>query len=96
MKIPKTFNSLCYNALDKLYDPMYELDEQPTGYKLFREMVQKDIKPASLEEIERWTNNPTPEELMETPPLKYMQFLHPNVRPFVIKHWEFIRNLPIH
>ena len=58
-------------------------------------MVVEQIKPASLAEINRWENNPTIKELFSVPNIKYLRFLHPLLRPYVIKNWEIIKNLDV-
>lgn len=89
-----TFDDFCHTYLDGLYDPTCG-DYQCTGYYALKEMCMKNIKPASLEEIERWENNPTQEELMSMPHLKYMRSIHPHFRSVIIGNWDFIRNLLI-
>lgn len=80
-------NKIC----DKLYD--YNLDEenQSSGWKTLKKMVLEKIEPATLEEIERYENNPTKEELFSIPDIKYMRVFHVKMRSFLIKHWEVIK-----
>jgi hypothetical protein len=78
---------------DGLYDPNFPDDVQCTGYKQLKKMVKEKIKPASLEEIERWESEPTKEELMATPDIKYLRFLHPVLRPYIIENWDIIKKL---
>lgn len=95
MKKQMSFNDFCYTVLDRMYEPRLPLESQSTGYKLLREMVIKDITPATKEEFDRWKNNPTTEELFSTPDLKYLTFLHVLVRPVVREHWDKIKQLKI-
>lgn len=91
----QSFNDFCYKVLDGLYDPKFEYDAQCTGYKLLREMVEKNITPASNDECERWRLNPTKEELLAKPDIKYLTFLHELLRPVIIKHWDEIKTLEL-
>jgi hypothetical protein len=86
-----TFNAFCEKALDGLYSP--ELTEQCSGYILLKKMLDEGIQPATPDETERWRTNPTQEELWGVPDLKYLQFLHPLLRPIVIENWDFICSL---
>lgn len=90
-----TFNKFCFEDCDGLYDPFFSQNEQCTGYKNLRLMVEHDITPASLEEIERWEKNPNGYELLSEPHLKYLRFLHPNLRPFIIENWNKIKKLEL-
>ena len=90
-----TFNEFCHEYCDGLYDPNFPYEKQSTGYKKLREMVEKQIIPASEEEYNRWSNNPTMEELLEIPDIKYMTSLHVNLRPLIRKKWDFIKNLTL-
>ena len=58
-------------------------------------MIIEKIEPASLDEIKRWENNPTEEELISIPDIKYLRFLHTNLRAFIIENWNEIKNLKI-
>ena len=82
-----TFNEFCTDICDGLYDPNFSEEEQCTGYKQLKKMVVEKINPASLREIERWETEPTKEELTSTPDIKYLQFLHPITRRFVVENW---------
>lgn len=90
-----TFNEFCYKNCDGLYDPNFGYEEQCTGYKQLRKMVIDGIQPASLSEIERWEKNPTIEELLSQPDIKYLRFLHILLRPYVINYWEIIKNMEV-
>lgn len=87
------FDKFCYEYLDRLYNP--NAKEQCSGYYLLRKMVIDDITPASIEETERWENKPEIEALTAAPHLKYLRFLHPILRPRVIKYWDKIKTLKI-
>jgi hypothetical protein len=91
----QTFNEFCYKNCDRLYEPRLSYDEQSTGYKQLRKMVNENITPASMEEMKRWEINPTVDELVSPPNIKYLRFLHVNLRPYIIEHWETIKNLII-
>lgn len=90
-----SFNDFCYKILDKMYEPRLSFENQCTGYKLLRKMVEKDITPATEEEYYRWKNNPTKEELFSKPDIKYLNFLHQLIRPFVREHWDKIKKLSL-
>lgn len=91
--LPLTFNSFCQQVCDGMYNPMLSNENQCIGYIKLKEMVDYGIKPASLEEIDRWEKNPTQEELTAEPDLKYLSFLHPNLRPVIIANWDYIKKL---
>mgnify|MGYP007089347074 FL=1 len=90
-----TFNEFCHQYCDGLYDPNFPYEKQCTGYKKLREMVEKQITPASEEEYNRWSNNPTIIELLSIPDIKYMTSLHVNLRPLIREKWNFIKNLTL-
>jgi hypothetical protein len=83
-----TFDLFCQTCCDGLYDPKLPESEQCTGYIKLREMVIGRITPATLEEMERWENEPTEEELASVPDVKYLRFLHPILRPFIVNNWD--------
>lgn len=91
----QTFNEFCIECCDRLYQPMLPLSSQSTGYLQLRKMVVENIKPASLGEIKRWETTPTNEELCSIPDIKYLRFLHPLLRPYIINNWDTIKTLPI-
>lgn len=90
-----TFNDFCYKICDGLYDPNFSQEEQCTGYKELKKMVVEKINPASLEEIKRWENEPSETELFSIPDIKYLRFLHPVLRPYIIENWNSIIKLEI-
>lgn len=90
-----TFNKFCEEVCDGLYDPRFPDKDQCSGYLRLKEMVINQIEPSSVEETKRWETNPTPEELLEVPKLKYLRFLHVNLRPLIIENWDFIKNLKV-
>ena len=90
-----TFDEFCHLYCDGLYDPRLSRDEQCTGYNQLKKMVLENITPASLKDTTRWENNPTREELISTPDIKYLRFLHPVLRPFIINNWEVIKTLDV-
>ena len=94
MKKP-SFNVFCFKYLDGLYVGNFSYDEQCTGYKQLREMVESQITPATKEETERWEKHPTKEELTAIPDIKYMRSLHPNLRNFVREKWSYIKDLKL-
>ncbi len=93
--VNRTFNDFCYKICDGLYQPGLPDEQQGSGYLKLKEMVVSEITPASMDETKRWENNPTIEELNETPPLKYLRFLHPNLRSYVIDNWGYIKKLEL-
>jgi len=90
-----TFNEFCHYDCDGLYDPNFSEEEQCTGYKQLKKMMVENIHPASFREIKRWETNPTPEEKLSEPDIKYLRFLHPLLRRFVIENWLDILTLKI-
>lgn len=86
-----TFDEFCNKCCDGLYEPKLPLNTQSTGYTQLRKMVAENINPATIDEIVRWENNPTLTELFSTPDIKYLRFLHPNLRPYIIQHWNIIK-----
>lgn len=90
-----TFNIFCEKHLDGLYDSRFSDEQQCSGYINLKKMVVEQINPASLEEVERWENNPTQEELFAIPDIKYLRFLHPLLRPIIIENWDNIKKLSI-
>ena len=90
-----TFDEFCYKLCDKLYLPNLPDHSQSTGYHLLKKMVIEDIEPVSLEEMKRWESNPTFEEKATIPDIKYLRFLHQNLRPVIIEYWCFIKKMKI-
>lgn len=90
-----TFNEFCRKNCDGLYEPRLSDDEQCTGYLQLKKMVIEGIKPASLAEIKRWETEPTFDELISIPDIKYLRFLHVLLRPHIIKKWRVISKLEI-
>lgn len=90
-----TFNQFCIDFCDRLYTPDLDLKDQSTGYKLLRKMVENNIEPFSLEACLRWEFNPTKEELLEEPDIRYLRFLHTNLRTFVRESWNEIKKLEV-
>ena len=91
----KTFNEFCHITCDGLYDPRLPENAQCTGYRELKKMVIGNLNPASLEEIKHWEIEPTLEELLTPPDVKYLRFLHPLLRNMVILEWETIKKLKI-
>lgn len=75
--------------------PCTSEESQCTGYKLLKQMVKEDITPAGINEALRYSVCPTTEELLSPVPLKYLKFLHVNLRLVIIKHWEHIKKLEL-
>ena len=90
-----TFNEYCVKFLDRMYTPELPDEQQSTGYLQLKKMIKEKITPASLEEIKNWENNPNIQELIVTPDIKYMRFLHPVLREYVIKNWKTIKQLKV-
>jgi hypothetical protein len=78
-----------------MYEPRLPQNAQCTGYIELKKMVVENINPASLEEIKKWETTPTSEELFTTPDIKYLRFLHPLLRPYIIQNWETIKTLDV-
>jgi hypothetical protein len=90
-----TFNEFCNKCCDNLYDPNFSENLQCTGYLQLKKMVVENITPASLDEIKRWEENPTNEELFSIPDIKYLRFLHPLLRTMIVENWNIIKKLKI-
>ena len=90
-----TFNEYCVKFLDRMYTPELPDEQQSTGYLQLKKMIKEKITPASLEEIKKWENNPNVQELIVTPDIKYMRFLHPILREYIIKNWKTIKQLKV-
>ena len=93
MKDNITFNEFCHKFLDGLYDPNFGYEEQCSGYKQLKLMVENNITPATKEECERWEKYPTVLELAQIPETKYMRNLHPLLRKVIQENWENIKQL---
>lgn len=90
-----TFNEFCEHTCDGLYDPEVGDDYQCTGYIQLKKMMVEKTSPASKQEMKRWETNPTEEEMRSTPDIKYLRFLHPLLRKFVVENWLDIVTLKI-
>lgn len=67
------------------------LSLESSGASQLNKMIEEGIEPASLEEMKRWETNPTPEEYRSAPDIKYLRFLHPLLRVYVIENWNEIK-----
>jgi len=90
-----TFNEFCYEECDRLYDPRFTEEEQCSGYKLLKKMVVEGVKPATYKEMNRWETSPTLEELHSVPDIKYLRFLHPILRYYILPRWNEIKNMQV-
>ena len=95
MKKKQTFNQFCKSNCDDMYTEGLTDEEQCTGYQMLKKMIQDDIEPASLTEMKRWEANPTLEELTTIPDIKYLRFIHVNLRPHIVNNWEYIKQLEL-
>ena len=95
MKNKLTFNEFCEEYLDKLYDSRFEFEEQCSGYKQLRRMVEQGITPATKEATKRWEKYPSELELGQIPDDKYMRSLHPMLKETVRDNWYYIKKLEI-
>ena len=89
------FNDFCIRFCDNLYEPRLHMESQANGYFQLRKMVEEGIKPASRKEMERCSLYPTELELSSPPDIKYLRFLHPLLRGFIIDNWNTIKNLTL-
>lgn len=80
------YNKFCYKIGMYTLDVPY--DQQCTGYKKLKELVESGIPAANHEEYIRWTKYPTEEELENAPELKYLTFLHPSLANFLRAEWD--------
>lgn len=90
-----TFDIFCYSFCDKLYNPKLHDTAQCTGYHQLKKMVLENISPATLEEMKEFEEKPTFEQMYSAPDIKYLRFLHPNLRPYIVNNWETIKKLKI-
>ena len=90
-----TLKQFCLERLDRMYDTRLSEDDQCTGYHLLKKMIVEKIEPASKEEVVRWETDPTLDELLSEPHIKYLRFLHPLTRPHIIDNWFWIKDLVI-
>lgn len=90
-----SFEEFCYEHCDELYNPKMDKTSQCTGYYQLKKMVTEKIEPANMEEIERWESNPTMDELLSPPDIKYLRFLHTNLRKLIIDNWKHIKKLKV-
>lgn len=90
---PTPFDVFCEKYLDGLYNSKLPIGSQCSGYYKLKEMVLSDIKPATEEEYKRWKNNPTMDELLSPPDIRYLTFLHELARPVVRRYWKHIKKL---
>lgn len=95
MKDNLTFEEFCSEYCDRMYEPRLSYNDQATGYKLLRTILLENITPATLEETNRYRTNPTLEEFMFEPPLKYLLFLHENLRTYIRENWNYIKTLKL-
>lgn len=89
------FEEFCHKYCDGLYDPKLKEEHQCTGYLQLKKMIVENIIPASMSEIRRWENHPTSEELLSKPDIKYLRFLHPLLRSYIVENWNYIKTLQI-
>lgn len=80
-----TFNQFCFIHLDGLYDPRFDYEDQCNGYKMLRQMILDDITPAAIEGVDGIK--------YENQYIKGLKFLHPVLRPHIIKYWEPIKEM---
>ena len=90
-----TLNEFCCKCCDGMYEPRLPQEAQGAGYIQLKKMVIEQIEPASLDEINRWENTPTDEELFSKPNIKYLRFLHTLLRPYIIENWQTIKTLDV-
>lgn len=86
------FELYCNKHLE-IYTPGIVFEKQGSGYRNLYYMLENNIDCASHEEINRWESNPTEQELYDKPHLKYLRFLHPILRKYVIDNWEYIKKI---
>jgi len=91
----RKFDDFCHKVCDGLYDPKFPYESQCNGYKELRNMVINKMVPASLEEMERWENNPTVEEMYSTPEVRYLRFIHPVFRVMLVENWDKIKDMEV-
>lgn len=89
----RNFKEFCEKILDNMYNPSLLDNQQCTGYRKLKYMVENNITPATKQECERYDKQPTRDELISPPDIKYMKFLHPITREFVQENWSTIKNL---
>jgi hypothetical protein len=71
-----------------LYDPRFNFENQCTGYKNIIQMLKMDVIPATEDEFNLFIKEPSkPVEL------KYLTFIHENLRYHIRKNWNLIVKL---
>jgi len=84
-----TFDQFCHEYCDGLYTPDLPRDKQCTGYNLLLKMINENITPATIDEAKAWEEDVT--QIFKPVDIKYLRFLHVNLRPFIIEHWHYIK-----
>ena len=87
------FRNFCHIRCDGIYNPGIPEENQSDAYHKLKHMLINNIRPATMVEIKRWENDPTEQEMTTTPNIKYLRFIHPNLRPFISDNWDYIRKL---
>lgn len=85
-KIEPDFNNLMI-YLD-LYDPRFNFENQCTGYKNIIQMLKMNVIPATEDEFNLFIKDP-----FKPVELKYLTFIHENLRYDIRKNWNLILKL---
>lgn len=80
------FNRICYKL--GIYTLNIPYDQQSTGYKKLKELMESGVPVATNEEYTRWKDFPSKEELSNIPELRYLNFLHPSLANFIRAEWN--------
>lgn len=84
-----TFNE--FARMCDMYSEGISDEEQSSGYHILKKMILEKITPHSIEEINRWKNNPTFEEMFSDVDIRYMTWCHPKLRDeMLLPYWQQI------
>lgn len=72
----------------ELYDPRIDFQNQCSGYKKIVQMLNENVIPATKSEYDSFIN-----DKRKPVKLKYLFFIHPNLRNIIRKNWDLIVKL---
>lgn len=81
----------CCNAIQRdFYNPVLPLTKQSEGYRQLLTMAINEDRPATPEENTLWENSISLAIILYPAKNKYLQFLHPLLRPYIRENWDKI------
>jgi hypothetical protein len=66
-----------------------------SGYHQVRRLILSGLVPFTKEELEKYLNNPTEEELFSPQPDQTLCSVHPSSRELILEYWWYIKELKI-